>query len=101
MDDEPDINELLRMESELEGDASSMREPSLERDAKVNLLKFLQIRTVKKYEEAYDDLYYELSMGEGLGCLRRIEELDPKSNLIQPKVLEQQGFDADKASRSN
>ncbi|CAN0285455.1 unnamed protein product [Pylaiella littoralis] len=90
MDDELEINELLQMELELEGGA-----PSLERDAKVNLLKFLQVKTVKKYERAYDSLYYELEMDGGLGCLRRIEERNPKSDLLQPEVLELQGCSAD------
>lgn len=89
MDDELEINEL-QMEIELEGGA-----PSLERDAKVNLLKFLQVKTVKKYERAYDSLYYELEMDGGLGCLRRIEERNPKSDLLQPEVLELQGCSAD------
>ncbi|CAM9400423.1 unnamed protein product [Ectocarpus sp. 8 AP-2014] len=90
MEDELDINELLQMEIELEGNALS-----LERDAKVNLLKFLQVKTVKKYERAYDSLYYELNMDGGLECLHRIEELNPKSSLLQPEGLEPQGCDAD------
>ncbi|CAM9531494.1 unnamed protein product [Ectocarpus fasciculatus] len=97
MDDELDINELLQiqiklegLEIELEGDALS-----LERDAKVNLLRFLQVKTVKKYERAYDSLYYQLNMDGGLGCLRRIVELNPKSGLLQPEVLELQGCDGD------
>lgn len=90
MDDELDINELLQMEIELEGDTLS-----LERDAKVNLLKFLQVKTVKKYERAYDSLYYELNMDGGLEFLRRIEELNQKSSLLQPEGLELQGCDAD------
>ncbi|CBJ26503.1 kinesin light chain-like protein [Ectocarpus siliculosus] len=90
MDDELDINELLQMEIELEGS-----DLSLERDAKVNLLKFLQVKTVKKYERAYDSLYYELNMDGGLECLHRIEELNPKSSLFQPEGLEPQGCDAD------
>ncbi|CAM9252072.1 unnamed protein product [Ectocarpus sp. 8 AP-2014] len=90
MDDELDINELLQMEIELEGNALS-----LERDAKVNLLKFLQVKTVQKYERAYDTLYYELNMDGGLECLHRIEELNPKSSLLQPEGLEPQDCDAD------
>lgn len=89
MDDELDITELLQMEIVLEGDALS-----LERDAKVNMLKFLQVKTVKEYERAYDSLYYELNLDGGMGCLRRIEELNPKSDLLQPEVLKLQGCDA-------
>lgn len=90
MDHELDIDELLQMEIGLEGESLS-----LARDAKVNLLKFLQVKTVKKYERAYDSLYHELNKDGGSACLRRIEELKPKSNLLQPKVLEPQGCNAD------
>ncbi|CAB1108962.1 unnamed protein product [Ectocarpus sp. CCAP 1310/34] len=90
MDDELDINELLQMEIELEDNALS-----LERDAKVNLLKFLQVKTVTKYERAYDTFYYELNMDGGLECLHRIEELNPKPSLLQPEGLEPQRCDAD------
>lgn len=89
------INKLRQMEKDLEGDTISMRGPSLERDAKVNLLKFLQVRTVEEYELAYDNLYYELNMRPGRECLRRVQDLDPKSDLLQPKILEAQGCDAD------
>ncbi|CAN0261424.1 unnamed protein product [Ectocarpus sp. 6 AP-2014] len=106
MDDEPGINELLRLENELQGNAPSVwdklfecvsiREPpSLERDAKVNLLKFLQVKTVDKYKRAYDNLYYELNKQGGLECLRRIEPAPAKSSLLQPIVLEEQRCDAD------
>lgn len=106
MDDEPGINELLRLENELEGNAPSVwdklfecvsiREPpSIERDAKVNLLKFLQVKTVDKYKRAYDNLYYELNKQRGMECLRRIEPAPAKSALLQPIVLEEQSCDAD------
>ncbi|CAM9715217.1 unnamed protein product [Ectocarpus sp. 12 AP-2014] len=106
MDDEPGINELLRLEKELQGNAPSVwdkllecvsirERPSLERDAKVNLLKFLQVKTVDKYKRAYDNLFYELNKQGGLECLRRIEPAPAKSALLQPIVLEEQSYDAD------
>lgn len=95
MGDGLNINKLRQMEKDLEADTISMGGPSLERDAKVNLLKFLQVRTVEEYELAYDNLYDELNMHPGRECLRRVQDLDPKSDLLQPKVLEAQGCDVD------
>lgn len=88
MDHELDIDELCQMEKELDGDACSIREPAHERNAKVNLLKFLQTGTVLKYEEAFDDLVYELNMREELKCLRRIEPVPADSGLMQPKAFQ-------------
>ncbi|CAM9940130.1 unnamed protein product [Ectocarpus fasciculatus] len=106
MDDEPGINELLRVENELQGNAPSVWDkllecvsirvpPSLERDAKINLLKFLQVKTVDKYKRAYDNLYFDLNKEGGLECLRRIEPAPAKSALLQPILLEEPSCDAD------
>lgn len=89
MTDECNIDQLLELEAELTNEA-----PSLGRDAKVNLLKYLQIRTVKRFESAYDDLQYELSKEEGLERLRNIAPARSEE-LLQPKVLEPQDCDGD------
>ncbi|CAN0352355.1 unnamed protein product, partial [Pylaiella littoralis] len=51
------IADLVAMENDLEG-----LPPSLERDAKSNLLKYLLISKVKEYELHYDDLFYNLQL---------------------------------------
>lgn len=81
------IKEILQLEEGLSGAPA----PSIERDAKVNLLKYLQISAVKKYEEAYDGLFYELNKEGGLECLRSIAPLRPKGSFLQPKVYGVQG----------
>ncbi|CAN0519837.1 unnamed protein product, partial [Laminaria digitata] len=74
------------MEEELGGATAS----SPERDAKVNMLKYLQIGTVKHYEAAYDGLFYQLNKEGGLERLRNIAPDRSKANL-QPKVHNLQG----------
>ncbi|CAM9093379.1 unnamed protein product [Laminaria digitata] len=78
------IEALLQLEKELNSEPAR----SIERDAKVNLLKFLQISTVKKYEEAYDGLCYELSKEGGLERLRKITPVRSKEKFLQPKVYD-------------
>lgn len=81
-----DINDLLRLEAELE--TSRERETSsVSLDAKVNLLKYLQVQTVLQFERAYDDLYYELNQTGGLDCLRSIDPVR-STGVSQPKVLD-------------
>lgn len=83
------IKELLQMEAELDGATT----PSRERDAKVNVLKYLQVGTVQQYEAAYDGLFYELNKEGGLECLRSIAPLRTK-DYLQPKVHNVQGCEA-------
>lgn len=74
------ISELLKLERELKSPPSlwarlcnSFSEQSalnLEGDATLNLLKDLQVRTVKEYEVAYDELHNELNMDGRLELLR-------------------------------
>lgn len=61
-------------------------ELSLERQAKVTLLKYLQVQTVKQYERAYDDLYYSWDREGRLACISKILTLKPDA-LVQPKIL--------------
>ena len=89
MDGKISITEVLRLEEEL----NSAPAPSIERDAKVNMLKFLQVCAVKKYEEAYDGLFYELNKKGGLQRLRSITPIRSKDNFLQPKVYDLQGCD--------
>lgn len=84
-----DIEELIRLEAELEKSCGSATPYSVDRDAKVNMLKYLQIDTVSQFEAAYDALYYELNKQGGLECLRDIASARP-DDLLQPKVLEPQ-----------
>lgn len=81
---EATIKKLLELEEELKS-----AEPCLERDAKVNILKYLQVQTVNRFQEAYDGLYYELNKNGGLGCLRNIVPTRSK-DFLQPKVLDRQ-----------
>lgn len=84
MGTEATIKELIELEQELK-----CAEPSLERDAKVNILKFLQVQTVNRFQEAYDGLYYELNKNGGLECLRNIVPARSK-DFLQPKVLDRE-----------
>ncbi|CAN0465453.1 unnamed protein product, partial [Ectocarpus sp. 12 AP-2014] len=88
-----DIAELLRLEAELENSCEDCQNP-YGRDAKLNLLKFLQIKAVLQFEEAYDQLYYELNKHGGLECLREIAPARLK-DLLQPKILELQDCNED------
>ncbi|CAN0498448.1 unnamed protein product, partial [Ectocarpus sp. 8 AP-2014] len=84
-----DIKELIHLEAELKKSCGSATPPVV-RDAKVNLLKYLQIQTVLQFEAAYDTLYYELDKEGGLECLRDIAPFRSK-DFSQPKVLELHG----------
>lgn len=68
------IKKHHRLEALLEISCGSATSP-VEQDAKVNMIKYLQIQTVSQYEKAYDALYYELNKQRGLGCLRNIAKL--------------------------
>lgn len=94
-----DIKDLLRLEDELQnpwfwqrwfGSATRF----VGREAKLNLLKYLQIRTVLRYEGEYDSLQHELSREGGLDCLRSIARFRSQ-DLLQPKVLAPQDCDKD------
>lgn len=80
-----DIKELCRLENELKN-PRERAVPSVQRDAKMNMLKYLQIQKVREFEQAYDDLYYELNMEGGLECVRSVARMRSK-DLLQPKVL--------------
>eukprot|EP00903_Cladosiphon_okamuranus_P012113 g11365.t2 len=88
-----DIEKLLRLEAELKIQRESATS-SVSLDAKVNMLKYLQVQTVVRYQKAYDALYYELSKEGGLECLRKIPPVRPE-HLLQPKDLELQICDED------
>lgn len=91
MNDEPSINGLVQLEKELDSAG-----PSLQRDAKINLLKLLQVSTVTNFEAAYNDLYYELNRDGGLECLRRIQPVPAESGrFLQPKELDLRNFEED------
>lgn len=77
------IKELLEMEEELH----KITVPSIERDAKVNLLKYLQIFAVQLYEEEYDAFFHELNVDGGLEVLRNISRMRSKDTFLQPKVF--------------
>ncbi|CAN0446569.1 unnamed protein product, partial [Ectocarpus sp. 12 AP-2014] len=84
-----DIKDLIRLEAELKKSCDS-ETPPVVRDAKVNLLKYLQIQTVLQFEAAYDTLYFELDKEGGLECLRDISPFRAK-DFSQPKVLKLHG----------
>ncbi|CAN0515234.1 unnamed protein product, partial [Ectocarpus sp. 12 AP-2014] len=56
-------------------------------DAKMNILKCLQVQTVVQFQLAYDDLYYELNKEGGLECVRSIAPARSRG-IVQPKVLD-------------
>ena len=77
---ELDIDKLLRIETEVETIPYST-----DRNAKVNLLKYLQINTVVKYERLSTCLYFDLRRDEGFDQLYRIHEKQgPENGLEQP-----------------
>lgn len=89
--------------NEIEGELAN-GVPDLERDAKVHLLKYLKVRTVKEYEAAYDGFFYKLNKEGGVECLRQIEPIPPNNVdlasskeswpvRLQPKVLDLQGLE--------
>lgn len=93
------ITKLSEIEVELTNAVSN-----LERDAKVQLLKYLKINTVKEYEAAYDGFFYRLNKEGGLECLRQIEPIPPRNIdvdastetqplRLQPKVFDQEGLE--------
>lgn len=98
------INEItITKLNEIEGELANAVS-NLERDAKVQLLKYLKIKTVKEYEAAYDGFFYKLNKEGGLECLRQIEPIPPKNIdvaamtkkqpvRLQPKVLDVEGLD--------
>ncbi|CAM9600250.1 unnamed protein product [Ectocarpus sp. 12 AP-2014] len=88
-----DINALIRLEAELKTSCERETSPVV-LDAKVNLLKYLQVQTVLQFQAAYDDLYYELHKTAGLDCLRRIAPVRSTA-VLQPKVLHLQDCSED------
>lgn len=88
-----DIEELCDLEAKLKSSRGSDTSP-VSRDAKVNILKYLQIQAVTRFQTAYDDLYYELSKKGGLEFLRSIVPVRSKE-VLQPKVVELQDCDED------
>ncbi|CAM9108972.1 unnamed protein product, partial [Ectocarpus sp. 13 AM-2016] len=90
MDDDIDIEELLALETELKTQREeSAATSSVSLDAKLNMLKYLQVKTVHRYEAAYDGMYYELNKRGDLECVRHIA-LTRSEELVQPKFLELQ-----------
>ena len=74
------IHKLLGLETELEE-----RPSSIERNAKVNLLRYLQFNTVLQYERVSTGLYFDLRRDEGFDQLYSIhEKQEPKNGLVQP-----------------
>ncbi|CAM9264861.1 unnamed protein product [Ectocarpus fasciculatus] len=83
-----DIKGLLRLEAELKTPCERETSP-FSLDAKVNILKYLQVQTVLQFQAKYDDLYYELSKTGELNHLLSIAPARSK-HLFQPKVLDLQ-----------
>lgn len=88
-----DIKKLLLLEAELKNPGENATS-SVDQDAKVNMLKHLQIQTVLQFQEAYDALYYKLNKDAGLECVHTIASVKSK-DFLQPKVLELQDCDED------
>ncbi|CAM9627561.1 unnamed protein product [Ectocarpus sp. 13 AM-2016] len=80
-----DIEEFLRLENELKASCGSETSPVI-LDAKMNILKYLQVQTVVQFQLAYDDSYYELNKEGGLERLRSIAAAR-STGIVQPKVL--------------
>ncbi|CAM9216605.1 unnamed protein product [Ectocarpus fasciculatus] len=88
-----DIRKLLLLEAELKNPGENATS-SVDQDAKVNMLKHLQIQTVLQFQEAYDALYYKLNKGGGLECVHSIAAVR-STDVLQPKILELQNCDTD------
>ncbi|CAM9842442.1 unnamed protein product, partial [Ectocarpus sp. 6 AP-2014] len=88
-----DIEKLLRPENELKTERESATS-SVTLEAKLNILKYLQVETVQQYEAAYDALYYDLNKKGGVERLRNIAPVRSK-NLLQPMVFQLQGCEGD------
>lgn len=75
------ISELLEIEQNL-----NRLDPGIERDAQINLLKYLQVNEIKYYERIADCLYFEEVLKNGLDNLRTICEHEPVGGeLTQPR----------------
>lgn len=85
-----DIEKLLHVENELKSQRENATY-SVGLDAKVNMLKYLQVQTVLQYEAAYDALYYELNKEGGLECLRNIAP-GGTGDPVQREVLNLQDY---------
>ncbi|CAM9368870.1 unnamed protein product [Ectocarpus fasciculatus] len=90
-----DINELIRLEAELKISRECETSP-VSLDAKVNILKYLQVETVRQFQREYDGLYYELNKMGKLDCLRSIAPVR-STDLLQPKVVDLQDCSEDEA----
>lgn len=78
------------MEADLKNEAPrSGIATSLERRAKINLLKYLQVETVLHFEREYDQLCYERNTDGGLECVRGISPARTKG-MLQPQKMKRQ-----------
>ncbi|CBJ33189.1 expressed unknown protein [Ectocarpus siliculosus] len=84
-----DIMEILRLEAELKTSCES-ETSHVSLDAKVNILKYLQVQAVQQFQAAYDELYYKLNLTGELDCLRSIARAR-STGFFQPKVLDLRG----------
>lgn len=83
VDAELALRALLKTEKEL-----NTLPPSIERNAKVTLLKYFQVRTVKQYEAVSDALYFDLQRDDGFDQLYRVQEKpQPEGGLVQPMEM--------------
>ncbi|CAM9418826.1 unnamed protein product, partial [Ectocarpus sp. 4 AP-2014] len=81
-----DTKELLCLEAELKTPCESGTTSSVTLEAKMDMLKILQVQAVMQYQVAYDSLFYELNMEGGLENLRKTAPTW-SSDLLQPKEL--------------
>ncbi|CAM9452270.1 unnamed protein product, partial [Ectocarpus sp. 13 AM-2016] len=88
------IEDVLGLEAELKTPGGRERSSPVGLDAKVNILKYLQVQTVLQFQAKYDGLYDELTKTGELECLRSIAPVQSKHHL-QPKVVERQDCSKD------
>lgn len=74
------------------------RPPGIESHAMANLLKYLQVSMVIKYQRIAEHLYFNLRRGKGFDHLKLIQQLE--GNLMQPREsgsIEDYVHDAERA----
>lgn len=84
-----DIDGLVQLEAELSTFRIDAKGILLEIDAKINLLKYLQVNMVKAYERVSTHLYFDLRHANSFDMLSKVEGEEPREgSLAHPKKME-------------
>ena len=81
----PTIRDLTRLENDLLDIHSGL--PAVQRAARINLLRYLQVAAVKQFEHKYDYLLSEVKEGGDLESLLNImSKHPPEGQVLQPRL---------------